>query len=219
MLLNRKRVKFWQKIVFGFMAALMASFLIFGYSGIASGCSHSSGLNSGNSTLDSQLKAALKQLAKDPQNATALKSAAQAYSAAGAVSTGAVPTSQQTTDLTKAIAYYERYVKLPDAKLGSTAAGYRVQALQAEAVIYSELIDYKSAVTAYQRALKITPDDSQLYLDIANNEIYAGDKAAAIKAYKKFLAIDPKSQFAGKVKTALTALESSSSPSPSPSAS
>ena len=61
MLLNRKRVKFWQKIVFGFMAALMASFLIFGYSGIASGCSHRSSLNSGNSALDSQLKADCRQ--------------------------------------------------------------------------------------------------------------------------------------------------------------
>ena len=30
MLLNRKRVKFWQKLVFGFMAVLMALFLVGG---------------------------------------------------------------------------------------------------------------------------------------------------------------------------------------------
>ena len=168
MLLNRKRVKFWQKIVFGFMAALMASFLIFGYSGIASGCSHSSSLNSGNSGLDAQLKAALKQLAKDPQDPTALQSAAQAYSAAGTVSERRRALGPADDRPTKAIAYYERYIKLPDAKLGSTAPGLRVQALQAEAVLYSELIDYKSAVAVYQRALKITPSDSQPYLGIAS---------------------------------------------------
>ena len=34
MLLDRKRVKFWQKWVFLFMAILMAGFLVFGYSGV-----------------------------------------------------------------------------------------------------------------------------------------------------------------------------------------
>jgi tetratricopeptide (TPR) repeat protein len=219
MLLNRKRVKFWQKIVFGFMAALMASFLIFGYSGIASGCSHGSSTSTGNSALDAQLTAALKQLTKDPQDAAALLSAAQAYSAAGAVSSGAVPTAAQTTDLTDAITYYERYVKLPDAKLGSTASGLRVNALLAEATIYGELIDYKSAVATYERALKIEPARSELYLTIAADEIAAGDKAAAVTAYERFLAVDPHSQYAAQVKSALAQLQASASPSPSPSAS
>ena len=38
MLLDRRRVKFWQKIVFGFMAFLMAAFLVVGYSGVLNGC-------------------------------------------------------------------------------------------------------------------------------------------------------------------------------------
>ncbi len=219
MLLNRKRVKFWQKIIFGFMAALMASFLIFGYSGIASGCSHGSASNTGNSGYDSQIKAALKQLAKDPQNAAALMSAAQAYTAAaGTIASGQVATSQQTTDLTNALTYYERYVKLPDSRLGSAAAGLRVNALISEAAIYGDLIDYKSAVATYERALKIQPARSEFYLTIAADEINAGDKTAAIKAYKKFLALDPNSQYAAQVKTALAELQGTASPSPSPSA-
>ena len=38
MLLDRRKVKFWQKIVFGFMAFLMAAFLVVGYSGVLNGC-------------------------------------------------------------------------------------------------------------------------------------------------------------------------------------
>ncbi len=39
MLLDRRKVKFWQKIIFGFMAFLMAAFLVVGYSGVLNGCS------------------------------------------------------------------------------------------------------------------------------------------------------------------------------------
>ena len=228
MLLNRKRVKFWQKLVFGFMAVLMALFLVGGglylIVGVVFGVSlpglnQSGGTGSGNSQYESQIKAALKTLAKDPQDAAALLSAAQAYSAAGVVQSGQVPSDTQTTDLADAITYYERYIKLPDATLGATATGLRVNALLAEATIYSELIDYKSAVATYERALKIEPSRSELYLTIAENELSAGDKAAAIKAYQKFLAVDPHSQFAAQVKSALAQLQASASPSPSPSAS
>ena len=38
MLLDRRKVKFWQKIIFGFMAFLMAAFLVVGYSGVLNGC-------------------------------------------------------------------------------------------------------------------------------------------------------------------------------------
>ena len=38
MLLDRRKVKFWQRIVFGFMAFLMAAFLVVGYSGVLNGC-------------------------------------------------------------------------------------------------------------------------------------------------------------------------------------
>ena len=40
MLLDRQRVRFWQKWIFGIMALLMASFLIFGYSGVLGSCNN-----------------------------------------------------------------------------------------------------------------------------------------------------------------------------------
>jgi len=214
MLLNRQRVKFWQKIVFGFMAALMAGFLIFGYSGVASGCRNANLTHSGNSALDSQVKAALTALDKNPDDATALLSAAQAYQAAGYVQSG-LPSATQTDNLTKALTYYERYRALPDSTLGSAADGLRFRALQNETAIYIELVDYKSAVATYKKMLKLEPTNYDLYLGIASNSASAGDRAGAIAAYKTFLARDPHSQYAPQVKVALAQLSAQSSPSPS----
>jgi tetratricopeptide (TPR) repeat protein len=219
MLLNRKRVKFWQKIVFGFMAALMAGFLIFGYSGVASSCGAAQSTSSGSSAIDSQVKAAVATLAKNPTDAAALLSAAQGYQAAGTPQssgqTVAAPTAGQTNDLTKALGYYERYIKLPDSKLGATAAGQRFNALKNEAIIYNALIDYQGAVAVVKKMLKLQPRNYDLYLTIASNEVEAGDTAAAIAAYTTYLKLDPHSQYAAQVKTALASLEGSSSPSPS----
>ena len=61
MLLDRRKVKFWQKIVFGFMAFLMAAFLVVGYSGVLNGCT----LFGEEESVDrSTLKATITQLAK-----------------------------------------------------------------------------------------------------------------------------------------------------------
>ena len=214
MLLNRQRVKFWQRIIFGFMAVLMAGFLIFGYSGVASGCRSSSVINSGSSTIDKQVKTAVATLAKTPKDAAALLGAAQGYQAAGNVQSG-VPSKAQTDNLTKALGYYERYVALPNATLGATAKGLRVKALQNEALIYGELIDYKSAVATYRKMLKLQPHNTELYLAIASNDAGASDTAGEIAAYQTFLKVDPHSQYAAKVKAALIQLMATASPSPS----
>jgi tetratricopeptide (TPR) repeat protein len=216
MLLNRQRVKFWQRIIFGFMAVLMGGFLIFGYSGVASSCGTKTA-STGNSAIDAQIKTAVAALAKTPSDPTALLGAAQGYATGGYVQSG-VPSATQTTDLTKAIGYYDRYIALPDSALGTAAAGLRVKALQSEAVIYSELIDYKGAVAAYTKALKLQPSNTTLYLPLASNAAAAGDKAGAIAAYTTFLKVDPHSQYAAQVKVALAQLKSSASASPSASA-
>ena len=217
MLLNRQRVKFWQRIIFGFMAVLMAGFLIFGYSGVIQSCNGTNSLNSGNSTLDKQVKAAVATLAKTPNDPTALLGAAQGYQAAGNVQSG-LPSVKQSNDLTKALGYYDRYIKLPNAALGTAAVGLRVQALQSEAQIYTELVDYKSAVAAYQKMLKLQPDVATPYLGIASNDVAAGNRAGAITAFTKFLKLAPHSQYAALVKSELAQLVASASGSPSPSA-
>jgi len=217
MLLNRQRVKFWQRIIFGGMAVLMASFLIFGYSGVASGCSDNKGVSTGNSTIDKRVKAAVASLAKSPQDPTSLLAAAQGYQAAGNVQSG-LPTAKQTNDLTKALSYYDRYIALPDAKLGATASGLRFNALGLEAQIYTALVDYKSAVAAYRKMLKIEPHNYVLYASIGRNEVAANDTAAAITAFETFLKRDPNSQYAALVKAQLAQLKAAASVSPSPSA-
>ena len=214
MLLNRQRVKFWQRIIFGAMAVLMASFLIFGYSGVASGCSEKGTGGSSSSTVNKQIKTALATLAKTPKDAAALLGAAQGYQAAGNVQSG-VPSKAQTDNLTKALGYYERYVALPNATLGATAKGLRVKALQNEALIYGELIDYKSAVATYKKMLKLQPQNTLFYLQLGGNAAAAGDTAGAIKAYQTYLKLEPHSQYAAKVKAALAQLKISPSPSAS----
>jgi len=62
-LLDRRKVKFWQKIVFGFMAFLMAAFLVVGYSGVLNGCT----LFGEEQSATEQLQATITQL----QNAVA----------------------------------------------------------------------------------------------------------------------------------------------------
>ncbi len=216
MLLNRQRVKFWQRIIFGFMAVLMAGFLIFGYSGVIQGCNGNS-LNSGNSTLDSQVKAALASLKKNPNDPTALLGAAEGYQSAGYVQNG-LPSPKQSNDLTRALGYYDRYLALPDSVLGAAAVGLRVKALLAEAPIYNELIDYKSAVATYKKILKLQPGYSDAYLGIASSDVAAGNTAGAIAAFTKFLKLAPHSQYAAEVKSELAQLQAAAAASPSPSA-
>jgi cytochrome c-type biogenesis protein CcmH/NrfG len=214
MLLNRQRVKFWQRIIFGAMAALMAGFLIFGYSGVASGCRNGSVVNTGNSTLDQQAKAAQAALKKNPNDPTALLQMAQVYQGAGAPQSGAV-SSGQVNDLVKALGYYGRYLALPDSALGAAATGLRFAALQNEAAIYTWLVDYKDAAATYKKMLKLRPHDDSLYAFLGSSAAAAGETAQAIGAWETLLKRFPNSQYAAQVKVALANLKATASPSPS----
>ncbi len=218
MLLNRQRVKFWQKIIFGFMAVLMGGFLIFGYSGVASSCGTKAANTNSTSGIDKQIKAATATLAKSPKDPVALLSAAQAYQTRGSVQTG-VPDQAQTNDLTTSLSYYSRYIALPDSALGSAAAGLRINAYKSQAQIYTELVDYKSALAVYHKLLKLQPSDSTPYLGIASTDVLSNDTAGAIAAFTAFLKHDPNSQYASQVKTELAQLKAAASASPSPSSS
>ncbi len=96
--------------------------------------------------------------------------------------------------------------------------GLRVKALLAEAPIYNELIDYKSAVATYKKILKLEPGYSDAYLGIASSDVAAGNTADAIAAFTKFLKLAPHSQYATEVKNELAQLQAAASASPSPSA-
>ena len=213
MLLNRERVKFWQKIIFGFMAALMAGFLIFGYSGVANSC-HSSGLQTGNSTLDKQLKQAQQTLKANPKDAAALLLLAQGYQqVAGLKADGSA---EQADALTRAISYYDRYLKLPDSTLGATAKDLRFEALTGKLGAYTKLLDYADVAATYKAMLKLRPKDHQLLIGLGNAQATVGQTAAAIATFQRFLQLEPKSQYAGDIKKAIAQLQASTaSPTPS----
>ena len=214
MLLNRQRVKFWQKIVFGFMAVLMGGFLIFGYSGVASSCGTKAANTNSTSGIDKQIKAAAATLAKSPKDPVALLSAAQAYQTRGSVQTG-VPDQAQTNDLTTSLCLLLALHRA--ARLGARLGGRRPahQRLKNQAQIYTELVDYKSALAVYHKLLKLQPNDATPYLGIASTDVLSNDTAGAIAAFTAFLKLDPNSQYASQVKTELAQLKAASA-SPSP---
>ena len=213
MLLNRERVKFWQKIIFGAMAALMAGFLVFGYSGVANSCKNNGLAQTGNSALDKQLKQADQTLKTNPKDAASLLLLAQGYQqvAAGKADGSA----DQADALTRAISYYDRYLKLPDKTLGAAAADLRYQALQGVAAAYTKLLDYADVVKTYQAMQKVRPKDALLLLGLANAQVNAGQTKAAIATYQAYLKRQPGSPYAADVKTAITKLQAAAA-SPSP---
>ena len=213
MLLNRERVKFWQKIIFGAMAALMAGFLIFGYSGVASSCRNTAAVQTGSSALDKQLKQATETLTTNPKDPTALLQLAQGYQAAG--NSQEDGSAKQAEDLSKALTYYDRYIKLPNATLGATAKDLRYNAYQAKIAAYTKLLDYSGVVQTYKTMIKLRPKDAQLVLGLGLAQANAGQNAAAAATLQQYLRLEPGSQYAKDIKAAITKLKASASPSPS----
>jgi hypothetical protein len=217
MLLNRQRVKFWQRIIFGAMAALMAGFLIFGYSGVVSSCNGGNSVNTGNSALDQQAKAAQAALKKNPNDASALLSMAQVYQAQGNGQTSG--SADQATSFTKALDYYDRYLALSDKTLGGNPRGLRFDALTNIAAIQIQLYALKDVVKTYQKMLKLQPTNTLLYLQLGSAAEQASETKTALKAFNTFLKLEPKSQYAAQVKQRIAALSATASPSPSSAAS
>jgi len=214
MLLNRERVKFWQKIVFGAMAALMAGFLIFGYSGVMQSCRNPGVVQTGNSALDKQLKQAAQTLKTNPKDPTALFQLAQGYQAAGNSQTDG--SAEQADDLSKALTYYDRYIKLPDATLGATAEDLRYSAYQNKIAAYTKLLDYAGVARTYKAMIKLRPKDAQLVLGLGLSQANAGLNADAVATLQKYLKLEPHSQYTKDIKAAIVKLKAAAaSPSPS----
>jgi len=214
MLLNRERVKFWQKIIFGAMAALMAGFLIFGYSGVMQSCRNNGTVQTGNSTLDKRLKEAAATLKTNPKDPTALLQLAQGYQAAGNSQTDG--SAQQADDLSKALTYYDRYIKLPDATLGATAKDLRYNAYQLKIAAYTKLLDYAGVAQTYKAMIKLRPKNAQLVLGLGLAQANAGQSTAAVPTLQQYLKLEPHSQYAKYVKAAIVKLKAATaSPSPS----
>jgi tetratricopeptide (TPR) repeat protein len=214
-LLDRRKVKFWQKIVFGFMAFLMAAFLVVGYSGVLNGCDFFNATKSATEELQKTVTQYQTAVASNPQDATSWTKLGDAYVL--------MANQQQDTNTQKAywqkavVAYKKADATLADQK-GKAAKDQRLAVLQSLVSTYLYLSDYTSATAVYGDITSLKPKDAQSYFDMATVAINAGDTNTALLAFTKYLELDPKSQDAAQVKAWIkqNTPKSTSTPSPSP---
>jgi tetratricopeptide (TPR) repeat protein len=215
-LLDRRKVKFWQKIVFGFMAFLMAAFLIVGYSGVLNGCTFFNSAKSATDQLQQTITQNQNAVAKNPQDATA-------WSTLGDNLVLIANQQTQGSDAQKnywrqAIVAYKKADTVLAKQKGKAAKDQRIGVLQSLISTYLYLNSYPEATAAYGEITSLKPKDAQSYFDMATVAINAGDTNTALLAFTKYLELDPKSADAAQVKAWIkqNTPKSTSTPSPSP---
>jgi tetratricopeptide (TPR) repeat protein len=215
-LLDRRKVKFWQKIVFGFMAFLMAAFLVVGYSGVLNGCEFFNSTKSATEELQTTITKYKNAVAANPQDATAWTKLGDNYVFyANQQEQGS---SAQSNAWRQAVAAYKKADEvLAKQKKGPEVKKQRLAVLQSLISTYLYLTDYKAATTAYGEITELTPKEPQSYFDMATVAINAGDTNTALLAFSKFLELDPTSPDAAQVKAWIKENTPKSTPTPSPS--
>ncbi len=217
MLLDRKRIKFWQKWVFLLMAILMASFLIFGYSGVLQGCSNRVGLTQAN-PAEARVKALTAQLQADPTNGATMLALAEAYQIrAGGQQTGS---SGQQSDYAQALTFYDRFLSLATAKQGATkqeAKDNRIKALEGQAQIYVNQQNWAEVVKTYSRLTELRPQNADYFLLMGEAASQSGDTSTALLAFTRFLQLAPNDPNAATVKAWIKTQTQTASPTPKPS--
>jgi tetratricopeptide (TPR) repeat protein len=215
-LLDRRKVRFWQKIVFGGMAFLMAAFLVFGYSGVLNGCTwFDSAQEDVTKTLDQQITKYQAAVQADPKDAAAWNSLAENYVLRA--NQQAQGSDAQKADWRKAAVAYARAGKLLSKQKGAAARQSHLKTLEQLVSVYLYLQDYQSATSVYGEITGLRPKDAQSYFDMASVAINAGDTNTALLAFTKFLELDPTSPDAPAVKDWIAKNSPSSSPTPTPS--
>jgi len=106
---------------------------------------------------------------------------------------------------------------LPTGKLGTalgtnqieqtaaTQADSQLQTLQQQAQL-----GYSNAVSSYQRAANLAPGDANNWFTLATVAQQSGDVKTAVKAYKKYLALNPDSTSAAQIKALIKQLQPAS---------
>jgi cytochrome c-type biogenesis protein CcmH/NrfG len=215
-LLDRRKVRFWQKIIFGGMAFLMAAFLIFWYSGVLNGCTWFNGAQEDvTKTLDQEITKYQTATTTDPKDVAAWISLAEAYlSRSGTHAQGSDAT---TADLASSASAYQKAARVLAKQKGSGIRRQRIDVLNQLATVYGSLGDASAVERVYQELTALTPKDSQAFLNLGSAARSAGDTSTALLAFTRFLQLDPKSPYVKDVKDAIAQLSPSSSPTPTPS--
>ena len=209
MLLDRRRVKFWQKIIFTLMAFLMVIFAL-GTSVYYIGCNGSNGRAV---TPNDTVKTAAAKVRKHPQSPAARLALAQAWlQLANAQTQGS---SAESSALDNAASAYQKYIKLQSGS-GLEAKRNRLDAAMALVSIYNRTQDYSKLVAAYGLLTELQPDNADNYISYGLAATNAGRTDLAILAYQKYLELAPKGLYAKDVKARLKKLQKQVSASPSP---
>lgn len=196
MLLDRRKVKFWQRIIFGGMAFLMAAFLVVGYSGALSSCQRGGGIGADPiEQLDDEIAALEQQLRADETDVALWGELGD---------TLMVRADQQAdieareADWSKAVIAYERQATLLEEQEGTKAA--RREVLETLADVYLTLQDYEMAVNVYGQLTSLAPKEAEYFLIMGEIAASIGDTDRALLAYTRYLQLEPDSADAEFVK-------------------
>ena len=216
MLLDRQRVKFWQKWVFGFMAVIMAGFLVMIPLSNNMGCG---GSTSATKQLDADIAKYQAKVTADPKDVASYRSLAENYVLRA--NQQAQGSAAQEADWRTAAQNYERADKLLRRQTGVEAKQLRIDTLQQLVSVYLFLKDYQLATSVYGQITSLKPKDAQSFFDMATVAISAGDTNTALLAFTTFLKLDPTSSDAAAVRDWIAANSGtpSSSPTPTPTSS
>lgn len=215
MLLDRKKVKFWQKIIFGFMAFLMVGFgiSISAIMGAFPGCGAQ-----GPASAEERIEELQVRLEASPSSAATLLALAEAYQQVAAQEPQG--SDRQITAWDQAAQYQELYVEqLEEAVKGSddpADINDLVTAYETLGSLYTNLGDVGSVVTVYGKLTDLVPNDADNYLFYGQAAQNAGQTDLAILAYRKYLELEPDSQFSDDVRALLEELTGEPVPAPSP---
>lgn len=195
MLVDRRKVKFWQKIIFSLMAVIMVAFLLpMAFLGSGGGCG--GGASSALDQYNEDIAAGESAVKADPKDAEAWKSLGENYVLRA--NQQAHDSAEQRADWEKGAAAYSRAASL-ETKQGAPRS-VRLDTLEQLAGVYSFLEAHDKAVQAHARITELSPKDPQAFLGLAYAAISADDTHTAVLAFTRFLELDPKSADAPAVK-------------------
>lgn len=214
MLLDRQRVKFWQKWVFAFMALIMAGFLVMIPLSNNLGCG---GATSATGQLDKEIARYQAAVKADPKDVASWRSLAENYMLRANVQPQG--SAAQEADWRIAAQHYKRAAKLLSKQKGAAAKQLRLDTLQQLVSVYLFLNDPQLATSVYGQITALKPKDAQSFFDMATVAISAGDTNTALLAFTTFLKLDPNSPDAPSVREWIVANSSKTTPTPTPSSS
>lgn len=194
MLLDRRRVKVWQKWVFGFMAVVMVGFLVM----IPLSGNLACGGTSAEDEIAEDIAAYKLTLEADSKDVVALRGLADTYVVRA--NQQAPGSDAQLADWHSAAELYEKAAAVLAKQKGAEARQEEAEMLEQLVDVHLFLGEHAEAAGVYARITSLRPDDAQAYFDWATIAINAGDTKTAALAFKKYLELDPDSPEAAEVK-------------------